>query len=266
VPTTRSGRPKVLRLVAGSMTILLAASFTRKANHPSPQPPGTSIRSTGPFPSTPSTSAAPVPNPFTIVARWPAAKFRLQQPIDLAVGPDGNLYVTDDRPSVAVISPAGKVLHHWGPSSSGAGDFGFVVDLTGNLHGSIAVGADGNVCLADSANQRVDVFSPTGTYIRRFGSFAAVFDLAVDGGGNVYETDDVNDSGFAIVGSCPPDTAITGNYHATLLFDRNYRLIGAWHRSPFATDVPPRFGQDGAAFGIGRDGSILKVKVALPNE
>src|SRR6516225_2367181 len=87
------------------------------------------------------TSAAQVPNPFRIVARLSPASLGLRQPLDVAVGPDGNVYVTDASDRVAVVSPSGKVLRRWGKRGSGPGEFSFADPLkSGNLFGPIAVG------------------------------------------------------------------------------------------------------------------------------
>jgi hypothetical protein len=304
------------------------------------------------------TPVAKVPNPFTILARWSAASLGLHHLLDLAIGPDGNLYVADAEPSVTVISPEGKVLRKWGKKGTKPGDLSFVSfnsDPT-DIRGSIAVGPDGKVYISDSGNHRVDVFSSTGAFIRQFGDwcrgnvcgqFLAPWNLAVDRQGDVYVADDtlqtlwmfspagrfqwsiagntatdpdlrghflletvdshgrvvvgvddahrivyidargrkvdafginglflndwgpcdvtVNGEGYTVVQSCPdagqPVPGV-GPYRATLLFDRNHRLVGAWYGSPFI--LIPRFGPHGEAFALGDDGKILKVKVALP--
>jgi DNA-binding beta-propeller fold protein YncE len=141
-----------------------------------------------------------LPAPFTITARCAAKMLGLSHPDALAIGPDGNLYVTDLSQRVTVISPAGKVLRRWGKPGSGPGEFNFVAfDPTtpADIHGKIAVGPRGMVYVSDSGNSRVQVFTPQGQFVRQFGSFGSgkgqflhASDLVVDQAGNVYFADE----------------------------------------------------------------------------
>jgi hypothetical protein len=161
---------------------------------------GNAATATGTSPSPAGATSRALPSPFTITARYAPASLGLYHPADLAVGPDGNLYVTDSSQRVTVISPAGKVLRRWGKPGSGPGEFRFSPpDPTAPtfLQSSIAVGPDGKVYVSDTGNGRVQVFTPQGRFVRQFGSYGSgkdqflrPADLVVDTAGNVYVADD----------------------------------------------------------------------------
>jgi hypothetical protein len=145
------------------------------------------------------TSIPSVPNPFTITATYSTSSLGLKSPRDLAIGLDGNLYVTDATDRVTVVSPGGKVIRRWGSPRKGLGQFNFVTKAPSDptdLAASITVGPDGKVYVSDSGNDRVEVFSSDGSFIRQFGSdymgsgqFLLPYDLAVDSNGDVYVAD-----------------------------------------------------------------------------
>lgn len=158
--------------------------------------------STGPAPTArplTSPSAAPAAsNPFEIVGRYSAAELGLDRPLGLAIGPNGDAYVTESINRVSQISPDGSVVRRWGKEGSKAGEFDFVgSDPAAGAYGSIAVAPDSKVYVSDSDNHRVQVFTADGTFIRQFGSFGTAagqfllpYDLSVDAKGNVYVLDD----------------------------------------------------------------------------
>jgi hypothetical protein len=190
-------------------------------------------------------SGARMPNPFTIVARYSAASLGLNRPANLAIGPDGNLYVTDAAQHLTVISPDGKVLRRWGGPGQGPGEFNFVPrePRAPGVAAGIAVGADGRVYVDDSGNARVEVFSSTGRFIRQFGRFGSgrgqiLFSnyLAVDASGNVYVADDKGETlskysptgavEWTIGGSAATDTDLVGHFHfSSSSIDSQGRLV-----------------------------------------
>jgi hypothetical protein len=339
-------------LCATAAVAALASACTSAAAHGTPTGAGAASSSTN------SSAEANVPNPFTITRRFPASKLGLHHPLNLAVAPDGNLYVTDATPRVVVISPDGTVINQWGTKGNGRGEFDFVPDVNGNLRAPIAVGANGNVYVSDQGNARIEVFSSGGTFIRQFGSsglqdgqFLNNQSLTVDAGGSVYVADDIEESilqfspaghfirslqggdaasdpelrghfiledvdlhgrivagvddshwvvyidsnnlhkveafptdglfknnwgpcdvtvdglGNTLVQSCPdaghPVPGIP-SYRAALVFDRTHKLVGAWYTTPWSDFAAPKPGPNGDWFALGTDGSIIRMKVALP--
>ena len=146
-------------------------------------------------PPTPAPSAA---NPFLVTARFDPATVGLDRPIALAVGPGGDIYVTDAADDVTRVSATGGNLLQWGRKGSNDGEFEFGAEGDPTVvHGSVAVGPDGHVYVSDSGNHRVEVFTADGKYVRQFGGFGTgpgqfvtPFDLSVDSLGNVYVLDD----------------------------------------------------------------------------
>jgi DNA-binding beta-propeller fold protein YncE len=300
-----------------------------------------------------------LPSPFIVLARYSSKSLALNDPSGLAIGSDGNVYVTDRNQRVTVISPQGNVLRRWGKPGAGPGEFHFVsTDPTDprDIHSWVATGDNGLVYVADSGNNRVEVFTPQGRFVRQFGSFGSgkgrfqsLFSLTVDDAGDVYTTDDggpagvvtkfsptgkvlwqiggatssiadlttplqplslerhgnvvtYNDSGrvvfinsdghevdsFKGTGGVFPAAApgcgvtvdpvgytyVTGcgrgpsctwlGCGGTLVFDRAHRLVAEWTGAHDSLRRSPVFGPGGEVFALGRDGSILKLKVVLP--
>lgn len=162
---------------------------------------------TGNAATAPGSNAGPVsaaspalPSPFTVAARYSAKSLGLDHPVALAVGLNGDVYVTDLSQRVTVISPAGKVLRRWGKPGSGPGEFRFIPNdptVPTQVQASITVGQDGTVYVSDSGNARVQVFTADGRFVRQFGSFGAgkgqflrPYTLMVDNAGDVYVDDD----------------------------------------------------------------------------
>jgi hypothetical protein len=205
---------------------------------------GNAATATGTHPSPVSATSRALPSPFTITARYTAASLGLSHPGTLAVGPDGDLYVTDLSQRVTVISPAGTVLRRWGKPGTGPGEFKFIAfDPTTptDVAGTIAAGPDGTVYVSDSGNARVQVFTPQGRFIRQFGSYGSgkgqflhPFDLVVDGAGNVYVADDQAEtlSKFSPAGKVvwqigaglSGDPDLTGHFHYSEI-DAHGRLV-----------------------------------------
>jgi sugar lactone lactonase YvrE len=85
----------------------------------------------------------------------------LNQPRNMAVGPDGNLYIADSgNHRVVVLDSEGNYLRTWGEQGSNAGQF--------NEPWAIAVDEEA-VYVADTWNHRLQKFSLTGEYLATIG-------------------------------------------------------------------------------------------------
>jgi len=91
----------------------------------------------------------------------PAQLGRFRQPTNVAWGADGRIYVSDGyvNARVAMFTPDGDWIGSFGDHGTGPGEFN-------NVH-DIAVSKAGEVFVADRGNRRIQVFSPTGRYLRQ---------------------------------------------------------------------------------------------------
>ena len=118
---------------------------------------------------------------------------KFSNPYDVAVGPDGNLYVADhSNQQIQVLDADGLFLRAWTGSSAGVPNGSFYPR-------SIAVGADGKVYVADGNSNRVVVFDAQGKFVRSMGQQGSSEGqlnypraIAVDASGNVYVGDEWN--------------------------------------------------------------------------
>lgn len=181
---------------------------------------------------------------FDVVATYTAKSLGLRRPTALALGPDGDLYVTDNSQRVSVISPTGRVVRRWGEPGDGPGQFHFISTDPSDptvLMQRLTVGPDGSVYVSDSGNARVQVFTPEGRFVRQFGSyghadnqFLRPFDLAVDDSGDVFVADDEHQTlkrfsptgtaVWVIGGALNDDDDLVGHFHLSMI-DRHGRLL-----------------------------------------
>lgn len=117
------------------------------------------------------------------------AEGELDQPADLALDREGNLYIVDSgNDRVQKVTQEGKVLISWGSSGSGPGQFDHPL--------GIALGPDGSVYVTDARNDRVQKFDAAGRFLVEWGrngsgrgEFLGPAGVAVDGAGLVYIAD-----------------------------------------------------------------------------
>jgi uncharacterized protein (TIGR03663 family) len=115
---------------------------------------GTQINSWG----VPGDCGVVVPDPGTFCEPW-----------DVAVAPDGSVYVADTwAHRIQHFTADGAFLNEWG----GYGEFAPGDPAgQGSFYGprSVAVGPDGLVYVADTGNKRIQVFDADGAFVREFG-------------------------------------------------------------------------------------------------
>jgi hypothetical protein len=104
-------------------------------------------------------------------------------PTALAVGPEGELYVSDGYGNARVhqFSPAGELLRSWGEPGTGPGQF--------RVPHSVFLAADGQVLVADREGDRIQVFSPEGEYLTEWTDVQRPTAIAADERGRLYLTE-----------------------------------------------------------------------------
>ncbi len=140
-------------------------------------------------------------------------------PTNLAVGPTGDLYVSDGYGNARVhrFAPDGSLLQSWGEPGRGPGQF--------HLPHGIAVSADGTVYVADRENSRVQRFTASGEYLGEWTDVARPCQVFIDRAGWVY----VAEVGFR-AGRWPGTGAAEPGAPGgrVSIFDRNGALQARW--------------------------------------
>ena len=97
------------------------------------------------------------------------------RPSDVALSPDGDLYISDGYGNARVhrFSGDGKLVSSWGaPGKSAPGEF--------HVPHGVWVHTDGRVFVADRENNRIQIFSPDGEFLSQWADMARPCDIYID--------------------------------------------------------------------------------------
>lgn len=108
------------------------------------------------------------------------------QPTDIAVARNGDVYVTDGYGNSRVMkfSRDGKFLLQWGKKGTAEGEF--------NLPHSVILDAAGQVYVADRENSRIQIFTPDGRFVRQWTGLGSPWGLAITSAQEIFMADGRN--------------------------------------------------------------------------
>jgi sugar lactone lactonase YvrE len=133
-----------------------------------------------------------------------SANGQFDGPYGITLGPDGNLWVADGRNHrIQKFDTSGRFLASIGTFGTGNGQFitptWVNFDSTGNYYVAETNSDPNNPAATDINNQCIQKFSPTGTFMLKWGSwgegamqFKLPFDIVIDKDGNAYISDYYN--------------------------------------------------------------------------
>lgn len=102
------------------------------------------------------------------------------RPTNIAIGPKGEIYVTDGYGNARIhkFAPDGQHLLSWGQPGTGPGEF--------HLPHGICLDQQGLIYAGDRQNNRIQVFNSRGEFVGQLGDVARPNDLCFDVAGNLY--------------------------------------------------------------------------------
>ena len=118
---------------------------------------------------------------------YPSLQAPFNHPTCVAVSPAGEIYVSDGYANSVVhkFAPDGELIFTWGSPGTGPGQFW--------VPHAIALDSEGLVYVADRENNRVQVFTPGGEYIRQWGDVFVPTDIFIDRNDICYMTERFTD-------------------------------------------------------------------------
>lgn len=140
-------------------------------------------------------------------------------PTDLALGPQGELFVTDGYGNAKVhkFSPEGELLLSWGEPGSAPGQF--------HVPHGVAVDSAGRVYVADRENSRIQRFDLDGGFLDEWTDIARPCQVFIDPEGNVFVAELGYRAGLWPGTSAPSPTATGGRVS---IFSAEGVLLSRW--------------------------------------
>lgn len=141
------------------------------------------------------------------------------RPTNIAIGPRGDLYVSDGygNARVHVFSSTGQLKRSWGEPGRGPGQF--------HLPHGIACSADGRVFVCDRESDRIQIFSPDGEYLDEWTDTQRPTHIVFDAQGRAYVTElwwHVGDKSYT-------HGPITEARHARVsVYDKDGTVLARW--------------------------------------
>ncbi len=110
----------------------------------------------------------------------------LDQPNDVLVAPNGNIFVADGHPAngnnrIVKYAPDGSYLMEWGETGSEPGQF--------RTPHALAMDSEGLLYVGDRSNRRVQVFDQDGNFVRDFYHIGRASGLTIDEFDRLYVAD-----------------------------------------------------------------------------
>ena len=143
------------------------------------------------------------------------------RPTNIAVGPRGDLYVSDGYGNARVhqFSRTGQLKRSWGEPGRGPGQF--------YLPHGIAVASDGRVFVCDRESDRIQIFSPDGEFLSEWTDTQRPTHLVFDAQGRVYVTELAWHEGDTSQ-SLGPITKGKERHARMSIFDKDGKVLARW--------------------------------------